>query len=163
MGGNSERNERRNQGSKKKEEKWEVERAELIKKVNSLERNEEEKERRARKNNIIITGAQGMGNSKDEVQNFIKNEIGVDSCVINTYTVGKKLNPTRVIATLETWQGKMEIMKNKSKLRGKRTYIDNNLTIKEREVQKTLQKIAQAEREKNNLVRSMAGVERREK
>lgn len=52
-----------------------------------------------------------------------------------------------LIVKLKSWQQKKEILAKKRKLKDKKLYIDNDLTKKERDVQKEIAKIAKMKRE----------------
>jgi hypothetical protein len=54
-----------------------------------------------------------------------------------------------MIATLKSWEEKLKVMREKSKL-GKGIYIDNDLTRSERELQQWLRGIVRARREKGS-------------
>jgi hypothetical protein len=58
-----------------------------------------------------------------------------------------------MLAKIESWEQKKNIMLSKSKLKekkGERMYIDDDLTKEERETQKKLRELAREERENRN-------------
>lgn len=65
--------------------------------------------------------------------------------------IGKdKQNRGIARVTFKNFDDKLQIMRNKSKLRGSDTYIDNDLTRGEREIQSVLRQRAREEREKGD-------------
>lgn len=64
------------------------------------------------------------------------------------YWIGKNSGEDILVAKLKDGQQKEEIMLRKGKLKGKKLYIENDLTKKEREVQRELVKLANAEKAK---------------
>jgi len=52
-----------------------------------------------------------------------------------------------------SFDGKMKIMRNKNKLRGKEIYIEDDLTNKKREVQYIIRQKAKEERKKRKRVK----------
>jgi hypothetical protein len=132
-----------------KEKKWEEEKNSTSERVARLETKMENEERRRRKNNIVITGWRSEGSSKqqsrEEVEKFIKENIG-EAKVKDCYNINKD----QILVQMEEWSGKEKVMKQKGKLRGnratKKIFIDNDLTKKEREIQKKIRAIAREEK-----------------
>lgn len=137
---------------KGKENTWNKEKDQLIGKVNEMEEKMEKMEKNERKKNIVITGLIGEGmNQEVRLQSWIEKELGVIVGVEEMYEVNGKL-----IAKIKTWEEKRKIMLNKSKLRskmGSKVFIDDDLTVKERVIQKKIRVIANAERNKGNEVK----------
>ncbi|GLV38300.1 hypothetical protein CBL_05230 [Carabus blaptoides fortunei] len=104
----------------KAEKEWIKEKELMEKRIADLESKEEEKDRRERKNNILINGLKT--NSKEikmQVIEFIKQEMGIDSDVKEAYKIGNKGGQGLIIAKIGSWEEKQTIMKNKGKLVGK--------------------------------------------
>lgn len=59
-----------------------------------------------------------------------------------------------LVAKLKSGQQKKEIMLRKGKLKGKKLYIENDLTKKEREVQRELVKLANTEKAQGSQVKT---------
>jgi hypothetical protein len=78
----------------------------------------------------------------------LKIEVGVEKT--RKVKVGGK--DKLMIATLKTWEEKLKMMREKSKL-GKGIYIDDDLTRRERELQQRLREIARARRVKGERVK----------
>jgi type II secretory pathway predicted ATPase ExeA len=61
-----------------------------------------------------------------------------------------------MLAKIESWEQKKNIMLNKCKLKerkGEKTYIDHDLTNKERKTQKKLTEVAREERDREKVVK----------
>ncbi|KAF5289581.1 hypothetical protein FQA39_LY15028 [Lamprigera yunnana] len=67
--------------------------------------------------------------------------------------IGRDNNTMMVIAEISNWEGKMLIMKNKNKLKGKQVYIDNDLTKEEQKVQAEVRRVAREEKAKRGSER----------
>lgn len=140
---------------KDKESKWEREKEELMKRIGDLEERMENEEKRKRKNNIVIKGLQIRGeNEISEVESFLKEKLQVCAKVIRTQIINTKRNNEKIIiAEVEAWTKKQEIMRQKSILRNTRVYIDNDLTAEELWVQREIRSIAKEQREKGCRVK----------
>ena len=95
------------------------------------------------------------GNEKQNVEQFIQQELNVKVAVERTQRIGGAQGDKKVIlAEIRTWEEKQQIMSNKNKLRenprGKICYIENDLTQTEAKIQKKIRKIARNERDKGN-------------
>jgi len=76
--------------------------------------------------------------------------------VEKTFKIQRNENKCIVVAELESWEQKKEIMiKKKNLIRG--IYIDNDLTRTERETQEKLKEKAKEEKEKGNKVKISYG------
>lgn len=130
----------------------------LEQKVGKLEGELERRDKQERRNNIIVTERGWKGNDKeteDEIEERMKK-------LIRSITGGEdKITSTRKIRTrneginvvevkLSTFQEKMAIMKNKSKLRGSNTFIDSDLTQKEAEIQRKIRERVREEKKIGN-------------
>lgn len=123
---------------------------------NKIRRFEEEQdriERERRKRNIVIKGAEwGEESDNGTVTEFIKENMKLEVEVERTQKVRVVENNTIIIATLKSWEEKIRVMREKGKL-VKGIYIDNDLTKKEREIQRRLRRIARAKRKKGEYVK----------
>lgn len=128
---------------RQRENEWKTEKDEIKKKIEKLENREEDRERRNRKNNIVITGIEiAQENMIENVKQFIKQDLGVEIGVTETYTVGKEKGTRMIIAKINSWEEKQEIMHNKGKLKGRKIYVNHDLTVRERNIQRKLRDIA---------------------
>ncbi|KAH0820667.1 hypothetical protein GEV33_002124 [Tenebrio molitor] len=139
---------------REKEEKWEREKMELKEKMTKLEEKMEEQEKRVRKKNFVVTGLdEEECENEKKLEKWMKAELEVEVRVKEMYKInGGKM----IVAELESWGEKRKVMENKRKLRekkGKRVYIEDDLTKKERETQKKLRTLAKEERQKGLRVK----------
>lgn len=113
--------------------------------------NEEKQERRMKKDNLIIVGIRLK--DRKEVERFFREKLEVDARnKIKDIWFFKK-NEKMIGVKCHNHELKVEIMKNKNKLRGERNriYIDDDFTVQEREIQKYLKE------EKMNIEREKKG------
>lgn len=139
---------------KKKEEIWEREKHQLRYKIQNLEDRLESEEKNKKRNNIVIRGVNCEGeNIKERTRGFLEKQLGVKVSIKEAYTVGKRKEKKAVVAKIEYWKEKQEVMKNKNKLRGTQIYIDNDLTMKERDIQSKIYDRANKEKAKGKRVK----------
>lgn len=127
-----------------------VERLELIEdKLEKMDRND-------RRDNIIISGLTlegGNGRDMDRgLEQFIQQNLNVDVRVLEA----SKINDKMWVAKLESFQKKIEVLKNTHKLRNgtyRRVYINSDLTKEERIVQKKIRERAVRERREGKNVK----------
>ncbi|PSN53390.1 hypothetical protein C0J52_03818 [Blattella germanica] len=115
---------------------------EMEKKIRFLEETEERRQKRERRNKIIIK-RQNLISDKDEDLNAKVSEILTKIQYEDSYTkisyIGKdKADRDLVRVELKSLKDKITIMRNKSKLAGSECYIDDDLTVNEREIQSNL-------------------------
>lgn len=94
----------------------------------------------------------GTGKIEQEVSDFLKRQVRSEVRVNKAYKIKSKENRIIVIANLDSWEQKREVMSRKKELE-KGIWIEDDLTTQEREIQKTLRDIAKEEREKGNKAR----------
>jgi RNA-binding protein YhbY len=107
-----------------------------------IEEKMEQREKKERKNNVMITGIGGIReNIESEVEEWLEREIGVKVNVKEAFKINKDKIMLAKIEILE--QKKMMLNKSKFKERkGERMYIDDDLTNEERKTQKKLREVA---------------------
>ncbi|CAG5100701.1 Protein of unknown function [Cotesia congregata] len=150
-----EKKERKNQFDELKREFVKME-----KKNQELDRREaeekwmEEEERKKRSKNLVIIGwDKGENTGKEEVAKFFREELGVESeiedieGVKNIGKEGKKMTWVR----MKMGAGKREIIEKKRRLKGKKIFIENDRTRKERNAQKELHRRAWIARNKEEV------------
>lgn len=117
----------------------------MEKRITELEWIKERQERKNRKNNIVIKGADLK--LKQEMEEYIKECLKVEVMVkkASKIRVGKRKNV--VIAEIEEWEQKRQIM-TKNKESDRSIIIEDDLTRKEREIQQELRRMTREEREK---------------
>jgi hypothetical protein len=125
--------------AQKKEKEWKEEKAILEDRITKQEEKLERKEKQEIRNNIVIKNIKFKSATiKEEVKTFIQQKLETDVEVIDTI----EINDNMTIVKLENWEQKKQVMKNKSKLRGEKIYIDGELTRREREIQKKIVEVA---------------------
>jgi hypothetical protein len=139
---------------RRREEKGQVEKADWTKRMKMIEEKMEQREKKERKNNVIITGIGAKsGNIERGMEEWLGREIGVKVNVKEAFKINKD---KMMLAKIESWEQKKNILLNKSKLKEKedeRMYIDDDLTKEERETQKKLRELAREERNKGKRVK----------
>jgi hypothetical protein len=139
---------------RRREEKGQVEKADWTKRMKMIEEKMEQREKKERKNNVIITGIGAKsGNIERGMEEWLEREIGVKVNVKEAFKINKD---KMMLAKIESWEQKKNILLNKSKLKEKedeRMYIDDDLTKEERETQKKLRELAREERNRGKRVK----------
>jgi len=135
----------------KEREEWKQDRETLEKRIAELEEMNERRERRERKNNIVIKGVKWreMERLEQEVKEFIRESLKVDVEVKKVRKIRINDNKNIMVAEIDSWEQKREIMSKKKELE-KGIIIKDDLTRKEREIQQKLRRIAKEEREKGD-------------
>lgn len=112
------------------------ERMEIKKELMEIKRRLQEKEKRDRRNNIVIKGLENKEKSIEKMaREFLEKEFGIKKGVGKIDTVGKGKRELAVME-LKDWETKQKIMREKGKLGERKIYIDHDLTKEEREVQR---------------------------
>jgi flagellar biosynthesis GTPase FlhF len=134
-------------------ERWRGEKKELESRIRGLEEERDRAERERRKRNVVIRGTDwGEESNEGAVEEFIKEKLKIEVGVEKTRKVKVGGKDKIMIAMLKSWEEKLKVMREKSKL-GKGIYIDDDLTRRERELQQRLRGIARARREKGEWVK----------
>lgn len=111
-----------------------------------------EQDRQERKNNIVIRGVVAEeGNLNDWVTDWLARKLEVNVKV----EYARKSGPVVIAKVGE--QDKSEIMKMKSKLRGTRIFIENDLNVDDRRKQEEIHRWVKAKRGEGWLVNSGTG------
>jgi len=107
-----------------------------------------DKEKEERKDNIVIKGVDiEEEDLKKWVSEFIKEKMEIEVEIVSCRKSGKVL-----VAKLKDGQMKRKVMESKSKLKGGRIFIENDLR-QERKTQEKINKWAKEEREKGKEVK----------
>lgn len=129
---------------KKKEEERTAEMDQLRKEVAELRWREEARERREKKQNIVIWGAQGQGGNAKQIAmgvfKQINEEIQIEE-VKKASFIGRNENKG-IVVELEHFEEKKKLMRGKTKLKGGNIYLDDDLTRNEREMQRKIREWA---------------------
>lgn len=116
----------------------------LRKEVAEMKIKEEERERREKKRNIVIWGARGQDGEARQaavrVFRKINNEFE-EAGIRDAMYIGRNEN-RGIVVELEKFEDKKKLMVGKSKLKGETIYLDDDLTKKEREMQKNIREWA---------------------
>jgi protein-tyrosine-phosphatase len=160
---------------KTRDEKWETKLNSLDSKISNVEKKteknirnlvdkikylviaDERRARREKRNNVIIK-SNGMGTETQESLNTKVKEV-LRKTEVNTdfgraTYIGKDRNNRDIVSfELKTFEEKINVMKNKSKLQGLECFIDDDMTPNETEIQAELRKLAREEKEKGNSVK----------
>ena len=110
-----------------------------------MEKVMEKQDREHRGNNIIIQGLKiEDAKIKEDTQRFLRAELGFEGEVSETKKVGK--NRDVIAVNIDSFKNKQEIMKSKAKLRNKPIFINNDMTVKESDIQRILRNRVREER-----------------
>lgn len=120
-----------------------------------LEGREETRERRERRNNIVIKGEEipERETALQSVEEVLKKHLQIEVGIQEAFWIRKELKRSRIVAKLSSWEEKRLVMNKKNKLKGKKLFIDNDLTKKERDIQKNIQEQGKTERENGARVK----------
>lgn len=134
-------------------EQWQKEKGELIGRIGNMEIKIERLERERIRNNIVVTGISIEGNKGEnietEMQSKLEEKVKTQVLIKKVY----RINPMKYIVEMQTWEGKMEMLRRKNMLKGTKVYIDSDMTEGERKIQKSIREMAKEEREKGARVR----------
>ncbi|XP_071646894.1 uncharacterized protein [Temnothorax longispinosus] len=129
---------------------------EIVGKVAEMVRKRERnmKERKEKKNNLVIRGLHKEENKSliDTTETFLEREFGARARV-------KKMRPSGrvggeiIIVEMDCWEAKDNIMKKKKKLGSKKMFIDHDLTFEDREVQRRIKERAWKEKTEGKWVK----------
>jgi len=97
----------------------------------------EDRERRERKNNLVIKGLRGKRkkNLIESAQKFLEEEFEVKRGV-KEVQIARGEGREVIIIQMDSWERKEEIMKKKKKLGSRKIYIDNDLIGGKRDAKK---------------------------
>lgn len=127
-----------------------------VEKVELMEDRMEKLDRANRRDNIIINGIILKGNNNvdmtRELERFLYDNLQVQTEIKEVHRINQRLWMARV----GSFEGKIEIMKNKYKLKNgdnKKIYINSDLTEQERKIQKRLGEMADEKRKEGKRVK----------
>jgi len=146
-----EEKQRRDEETRRNKEVWVREKESIERRLEILEWEKEKKERERRRNNITIRGVDkwGENNLEQEVKEFIKEYLELEVEIGKAFKLRIGGGRYIVVAMLENWEQKRDIMRKKRELK-ERIFIDDDLTKKEREMQGYLREKAKEEKVKGN-------------
>jgi hypothetical protein len=116
-----------------------------MRRMKMIEEKMEQKEKKGRKNNVIITGIGGIrGNIERRIEEWLEREIGVKVYVKEAFRINKDdAGRNRKLGVEEE-----HYTKNKSKLKERK-----DLTNQERKTQKKLREVAREQRDRGKRVK----------
>ncbi|CAL1671879.1 unnamed protein product [Lasius platythorax] len=121
--------------------------------VRKIKKAMEDREKKERRNNLIIKGLKKeKKNIYETTREFLEKKFGVIEGVKRIQAVGKE-GREMIIVEMNSWEEKEGIMKVKKKLGSRRVYIDHDLTMEEREVQRKLRERAREEKMEGRRVK----------
>lgn len=133
---------------------WEAERKQLTQRIEALEDKVEREEKEKRRNNIVVKGVVSQaGKEKEMIKEFLGRQISVEVEIVQAHKINREGRPGMILATVESFEKKLEIMKAKRTLRGTDVYIDDDMTVEERNVQREIRKIAKEQKAKGKVVK----------
>ncbi|XP_011871904.1 PREDICTED: golgin subfamily A member 6-like protein 2 [Vollenhovia emeryi] len=140
---------------KSSEKKGGKEGDEILKnRLKSIERKLELKEREKRRRNIIVRGLKVEGENRREKVEELMREIGVEVDILETKKIGEDREKGRemVWVKLRDEEQRGKILEKKSKLKGKKERIGEDLTWRERKMKWKLEEIAREEEKEGKTV-----------
>lgn len=137
--------------------KCEVDKNMLQERIHYLERKEESRDKEARRNNIVIHGITvDRDEGKEKIEEILREQLDVDVGIVEAFPIGKtdrKKNSISVLAKLSSDRDKKTVMKYRHKLNGAEMYITHDRTVREREIQRKIMRIADEEERNGKIVR----------
>lgn len=122
-------------------------------KIKKLEKQENIRERKEKRNNIVIKGWKipKRDSLETAVEEMLQRELHAEVKVIEAIWTKRETN--MVTAKLYDKEQKRIVMIRKNNLKGKNIIIDNDLTWKEKQIQREIRAIAEAEKIKGAKVK----------
>lgn len=135
---------------------WNKEKEEMQGRIKGLEWERERKKREERRTNIVIKGEEfEEGNIGEKVEEFVRKNLSIEIGVEKAYIAkggGEGRKGKVVIAKLKNWDMKRQVMSRKRGLK-RGIYIDDDLTEKERNIQRQARRRVKEERERGKEAR----------
>ena len=121
--------------------------------VVEIKRRVELQDRRERRNNLTIRGVEREGiRGKEGVERLFTEKLEVQ-CKIDWVKESGREGRRMVVARCSSWEEKLQVLKNKYKLKGTDIFIEQDLTWEEREMQRKIVRMAVEERKKGRVVK----------
>lgn len=141
---------------RKENQKLMEENGKMKKIITELDNRLERLENGRRKNNIVVQGVRIETNNPEVLQNtignFLEKELQIETVVESAVRLGERT----CLVGLANQEEKRKVMLNKQKLRfktGERVYIQEDMSKKDREIQKKIRMRAKEERDKGKTVK----------
>ena len=113
-------------------------------------------EKEYRKNNVIIKGTNTKNEGQlqcSEVEAFIEGSLKIKVKIIAIREIKQTTGLRMIMAKCENFEQKLQIMRAKGMLRGKKCCIDNDLTIEERKIESRLRSRVREGKERGENVK----------
>lgn len=134
----------------KVEEHESKEKEEIRKEMREIKKVIEERERR---NNLAIRDLKKENRSMKEVaEEFLEKKFGIGKKIKKSYVVGRREREA-IIVEMDQWKTKEKVMKEKKKLGIRRIFIDSDVTVEERQIQRKLRERARKEKMEGKTVK----------
>lgn len=131
---------------------WEEEKQQLQFEIKLLKDKEERREKNEKRKNLIIRG-KDVGNTPEQIQNFLQESLGVNEEVKEVRKVNGRQKQEMCVVKMKTVEGKINILKVKGeKLKGTDVSITGDSTYNERATQRYLKEAANKMREEGKVV-----------
>lgn len=122
--------------------------------ITELENKIETYEKDAKSQNVVIFGLDTAGQDPARVvSNLFEEQLKIDVKVKQVRTLGLKNEKRLIVVKLDTMEEKIAVMKAKIKLKNTTTYITNDRTYKERDIQRKIMSIAKEEEGKGKEIK----------
>lgn len=139
-----------------RDRKWQEEKRTMENKIKSLESGLEAQERNMRRNNVVIQGEieklmqEGTG-LVERIGGLLLEEAKVNVQIDAAFKIGKKKD--LILVKFRNFEDKQIVMKSRNLLLEKKVYINNDLTPKERTIQRHILQRAKEEKARGHSTR----------
>lgn len=107
------------------------------------------KERKSRKKNIIVKGVRAVGKGiKEEIKEIVRKFMNRDIYIEKIRVIGGG-----VLVELQSMENKIELMKRKGLLKGIGIWIEDDHTVREKQVQEWLERLKEEEKRRGHEIR----------
>lgn len=132
-----------------KQSAWTQERSQLLSRLKRLEDAAERKDRQERKNNFVISGLKSDGDYTQTVVNFMREKLNLVLSPVSVTPLVKKNEDqsTMLLVKLQSYEEKSGVMNKRNVLKGSKVYLNNDMTVLERQKQKKIREMARLERQ----------------
>ncbi|KAK9759038.1 hypothetical protein QE152_g318 [Popillia japonica] len=120
-----------------KEEKWNEEKQILLQRIETMENKVENQEKQNRRNNVIIKGIDTRDNTNHDIEMFLEQKLHIKPKIERATLLNQDKEYQIIRVETATFEDKQDIMKEKSKLKNTKIYIDNDMTPNKQQHLKT--------------------------
>lgn len=138
--------------ARKQDEKWSKQTVKMHGALEKVETKIEKLEKERKKLNVIVKGVQvEQGDNRAAIEAVFGETLGVRNSIKSVRALGKERKV--LLVEMESWESKMQIFKNKYKLKETNIFIDNDQTQEEMRIQAELRALAREERNQGKTVK----------